>query len=442
MKNAYIVVGLGYGDEGKGTIVDYLSETKQVDAIVKFNGGSQAAHNVVTPEGMHHTFSQFGSGSFHGTKTALSKFVFVDPLAMIMEGKSLDKKISENAFNLMYIDIECQIITPYHRTFNRLIERSRKSKRHGSCGVGFGIAKEMSLIEDAPKLKFKDLSKFNDTVDKLSEIKAYLKNKADSIGIDEWTEDDGFSEDDIAEEFLDLYRRVGKIYDMNGFLDPFNIVVFEGAQGALLDEWKGFNPHTTWSTTTRENADTIIKEYSEYSDLTIDTHCIGVTRTFSTRHGAGPFVSCNKDKSFKKYIEDDHNTHNPWQAHFRLGYLDLVMLKYALSFSNIDSMALTHYDKIQEDFKYVSAYSCKNSIPMIESLAELNNKEHIEKIKRKHFNSLDYSEALTEMLFKCEPEIEVCKYSIIALIREELRKPISILSFGQTCKDKSNLMQY
>ena len=90
MKKAYIVTGLGFGDEGKGTIVDYLTKEKDASLIVKFNGGPQAAHNVHTIDGKHHTFSQFGSGSFHpGVKTYLSKYVSVDPLAMLEEGKVL-----------------------------------------------------------------------------------------------------------------------------------------------------------------------------------------------------------------------------------------------------------------------------------------------------------------------------------------------------------------
>ena len=91
MENEVILVsGLGFGDEGKGSIVDYLVRTKGAEVVVRFNGGAQAGHNVVTPEGLHHTFSQFGSGTFvPGVKTHLSRFMILNPLGMIREEEHL-----------------------------------------------------------------------------------------------------------------------------------------------------------------------------------------------------------------------------------------------------------------------------------------------------------------------------------------------------------------
>ena len=90
-KQAFIVVGLGYGDEGKGTVTDYLTRKFQAHTIIRFNGGSQAAHHVVTNEGLTHCFAQFGSGSLvANVKTYLSSYMVVDPLSLIVENKALE----------------------------------------------------------------------------------------------------------------------------------------------------------------------------------------------------------------------------------------------------------------------------------------------------------------------------------------------------------------
>src|SRR4051812_21915989 len=87
---AYLVQGMSLGDEGKGSVVDALVRLVNSDLVVRFNGGAQAAHNVITPEAQHHTFSQFGSGSFvPGVRTFLSKFVLINPISMTIEEKEL-----------------------------------------------------------------------------------------------------------------------------------------------------------------------------------------------------------------------------------------------------------------------------------------------------------------------------------------------------------------
>ncbi len=85
-QHAFIVIGLAYGDCGKGTIVDYLTRRHAAHTIIRFNGGAQAAHNVITPDDRHHTFAQFGSGLFvPGVRVYLSRFMLVEPYALFNE---------------------------------------------------------------------------------------------------------------------------------------------------------------------------------------------------------------------------------------------------------------------------------------------------------------------------------------------------------------------
>src|SRR4051812_14869157 len=89
-REAWIVVDLGFGDAGKGTITDYLARARGAHAVVRFNGGAQAGHNVVTSDGRHHTFAQFGAASFvPGVRTHLARQMVVHPLALLAEARHL-----------------------------------------------------------------------------------------------------------------------------------------------------------------------------------------------------------------------------------------------------------------------------------------------------------------------------------------------------------------
>src|ERR687897_1022473 len=103
-RRAIILGGLGYGDEGKGTWTDFLARTEPVHTVVRFNGGAQAGHNVVTPDGRHHTFAQFGSGTLHGVRTHLSRFMMVDPLALAAEAGHLAELGVAAPFELLTVD--------------------------------------------------------------------------------------------------------------------------------------------------------------------------------------------------------------------------------------------------------------------------------------------------------------------------------------------------
>jgi len=111
--------------------------------------------------------------------------------------------------------------------------------------------------------------------------------------------------------------------------------VFEGAQGVLLDEWRGFHPYTTWSTTTFANAETLLAEAGETAVR------LGVVRCYLTRHGPGPFVT--EDPTLE--IPEPHNGTGTWQGAFRIGHPDAVALRYAGEVAGgLDGVALTHLD--------------------------------------------------------------------------------------------------
>ena len=122
----YIVTGLGYGDEGKGSTVDFLARRGDATLVVRHNGGPQAGHNVVTSDGKHHTFSQFGAGTLAGAETYLSEFMLINPGNMLREADHLVELGVSNPFDTMHVDLNARIVTPFHVALNRLRE-DRKS---------------------------------------------------------------------------------------------------------------------------------------------------------------------------------------------------------------------------------------------------------------------------------------------------------------------------
>ncbi|TDD22508.1 adenylosuccinate synthetase [Actinomadura sp. KC06] len=337
-----IVVDLGFGDAGKGTVVDHLCSPfagaeGPVAAVVRFNGGAQAAHNVVAADGRHHTFAQFGSGTFTpGVRTHLSRFMLVDPLALAAEADHLRALGVADALDRLTADRDALLTTPYHRAANRARESARGAARHGSCGMGIGETVSYALAHaDAPRVG-----------DCLSPARLRRRLAA----LHDWYHDEfpsGPSGEEVpdvdacADAFTAFANRVEIVGadHLRRLLRAGN-VVFEGAQGVLLDEWHGFHPYTTWSTTTFANAETLLAEAGEAAGSATR---LGVLRAYATRHGPGPFVT--EDPALTADLPDPHNAAGRWQGAFRVGHLDAVALRYALDVvGGVDGLAVTHLD--------------------------------------------------------------------------------------------------
>ncbi len=349
MKDIYAVVGLGFGDEGKGTTVAYYTETcPDAPLIVRFNGGPQAGHNVVTDDGRHHTFQQFGSGMFRpGAETFLSKHMLVNPLNMVAEQAALAKVGVEDAMRRMYMSENARIITPYHIALNRLRELVRGNARHGSCGQGVGETMRLWLCEPIKTVYAQDLACPATLKWKLAYWRETIRELAKAAG--PHPEAAIFDDDRQIPTLVDVYGAVAQRINVvsDDFLDSQlgdRTVIFEGAQGVLLDEDYGFHPYTTWSHTTPKNAFELMGDYKQNAQV------LGVTRTFMTRHGAGPFpTELPRFYQNQTHLPDERNKENDFQGNFRIGLLDLVLLDYAKGVCVADNaplngLVVTHCD--------------------------------------------------------------------------------------------------
>ncbi|WP_405578246.1 adenylosuccinate synthetase [Streptomyces sp. NBC_01190] len=328
-----LVVDLGFGDAGKGAVVDRLCRDQRgVTAVVRFNGGAQAAHNVVTADGRHHTFAQFGAGTLRGVPTHLSRFMSVDPLALSAEADHLKAIGVPDPYALLSVDRRARLTTPYHAAANRLRERARGAARHGSCGMGVGETARYALAhpDDAPTVG--DCAARPRLLRRLRLLRDRLTDELGPLAAP--------SVESCAEVYAAFARAV-TLTDETALrrLVRQGPLVFEGAQGVLLDENHGFHPYTTWSTTTFANAETLLAE----AGATDGALRLGVVRTYTTRHGPGPLVT--EDPELPPLLPEPHNGHGRWQGAFRIGHFDAVAHRYAVDVcGGVDALAVTHLD--------------------------------------------------------------------------------------------------
>lgn len=328
-----LVVDLGFGDAGKGAVVDRLCRAdREVAAVVRFNGGAQAAHNVVTADGRHHTFAQFGAGTLRGVPTHLSRFMSVDPLALTAEADHLRSLGVPDPYALLSVDRRARLTTPYHAAANRLREQARGAARHGSCGMGVGesVAYVLAHPSDAPTAG--DCA----SRPRLLRLLRLLRDRL--------TDEFGPLSAPPVETCAEVYAAFARAVTLTDEPALRRLVrqgplVFEGAQGVLLDEWHGFHPYTTWSTTTFANAETLLAEAGAPDGALR----LGVVRTYTTRHGPGPLVT--EDPRLGPLLPEPHNGHGHWQGAFRIGHFDAVAHGYAVeACGGVDALAVTHLE--------------------------------------------------------------------------------------------------
>jgi adenylosuccinate synthase len=410
--NHVIVVDLGYGDAGKGTVVDWLCASRPVHAVIRFNGGAQAAHTVVLRDGRSHTFAQFGAGTLRaGVRTHLSRFMVVDPLALAREAAHLSELGIRDALDRLTVDGDALLTTPYHRAANRAREQARGNDRHGSCGMGVGetMAYQLTHPQDAPRaadcrtpnLLRRKLVALNDRitaelgplpVPPVDDCVTALRAFADHVSI-------------VDEQFTARLLEAGD-------------VVFEGAQGVLLDEWHGFHPYTTWSTTTFTNAEHLLAEAGMAGQATR----LGVLRVVTTRHGPGPLVT--EDPGLG--LTDPHNPTNPWQGGMRFGHFDAVAHRYALAVAGgVDGLALTHLDVADERLRICRAY------------------DWTDRLEPGPPGDLERQEGLTRHLMTSRPRYDEVPPNgstgatgWIHAVEEALAVPVVVSSSGPTAEDK------
>ena len=314
--NAIVVVGMGFGDEGKGALVDSLCERYKADLVVR-TGAHQAAHNVI--RGSHHTFSQFGSGTLYGSRTYLDKDMLIEPIAMNKEACALTL-MGIKPYSLLTVHPDCPVTTWYHKAANA---RCQKTIRDGTCGVGIWETRKHSRSNEY--LRAKDLKCFDTILNKLELIDEYYCDFPSPYILE------------FAKELYEFSKNI-KI----GEQPDSKFTIFEGSQGVLLDENKGTVPHVTGSTITTERAEEICKQNN------LKYEVVGVIRSYHTRHGNGPFGE-------ECYIKENHNS-GGMAGIFRRGPFSKKWFDFACNIQSVNSIFINHLDKCPENPNNIMDY--------------------------------------------------------------------------------------
>jgi len=348
------------------------------------------------------------------------------------------------------------IITPWHSSANRLRELARGDSRHGSCGQGIGEAMADSIEQPELTLHVGDLSR-RDLETRLTAARDYkVSQLQQELGFtvtqsEEWQ---ALTDPSLVDWIVDAYQTwssrvtVGDEDYLRCLERQHNLLVFEGAQGVLLDEWFGFHPYTTWSTTTHANALALLSDIQFDGEVTR----LGVLRAYATRHGAGPFVT--EAPSLAVPLREYHNDTSEWQGAFRYGHLDLLAHRYALAAcGGTNELVVTGLDRLGAlpELKACNSYRLHGNHPDASKYFDLADGNTVTGIKLGAQGDLDHQARLTELLQSCSPLYQTMGTSpglpkkespsdFLQIVEASLGLPVTIASYGPTAVDKRALI--
>ena len=367
MQKAKVVIGGAFGDEGKGLFTDYFANAIPNSLVIRFNGGAQAGHTVVTPEGNRHVFGHFGSGSFAKVPTYLSKFFIVNPIVFAKELAVLKKKGVDPS---VLVSPNCIVTTPYDMLVNQIVEEYRDANRHGSCGIGIN---ETIRRNQVLPINVHDLRNPLYLVTMLDNIRSkYVPERLKVLGVDvipvKYLE--LLQSDNIIRNFMEDCKNFISSVSVERLPDfsKYETLVFEGAQGLQLDQNSKNFPFVTPSNTGMANVLEIISDFK----LELDVETVYLTRSYTTRHGAGNFPYELKEKPFKKIL-DMTNVPNDFQGTLRFSHLNLDELIEAINKDKKDmamSIGISCVDQVDDENSIPCIYNGEEVILSLEGIRD------------------------------------------------------------------------
>lgn len=351
MRESLIILGSQWGDEGKGKIVDLLA--KDFDYVVRYQGGSNAGHTVIA-NGKKYTLHLIPSGILHeGVKNIISNGVVVDLDELLKEMEQVSDVVKDFKDKL-YISDRCHIVFPYHKILDSLTEKSKGKDKVGTTLKGIGPAYMSKYARTG--IRMVDL--FDKEYFRLRLEKAF--NEAKEIAEKVYGETFNIDLETLYENTLTNFEKVKDlVVDTSYLLDKVmregKKVLFEGAQGTMLDVDMGTYPFVTSS---NASALGICNGTGVAPKLIGQARVFGVSKAYTTRVGEGPFPTELLDGIGEKLREEGNEYGSTTGRPRRCGWLDLVALRFACRINGIDGLIITKLDVLDgfEEIKVCVAY--------------------------------------------------------------------------------------
>ncbi len=342
-----VLLGLQWGDEGKGKVVDYLSN--KYDLVARFQGGPNAGHTLEF-DNKKHVLHQIPSGIFSkNSLNIIGNGVVLDPVIFKNEIEKIELKFGLKLFDNLFISNKVQLITPSHRFIDKILEKEKGDKKIGSTLRGIGPTYQDKIGRHGLRVGDIKYESFKNKYERQKEMHSYLFK---DINLQEFNSEEKQFFDSI--NFLKKFNLTDTEYLINKNLNKGKNVLAEGAQGTLLDIDFGSYPFVTSSNTTTAGACIGLGVSPKKVDKVY-----GVFKAYCTRVGKGPFPTELFDKEGEKIAKKGNEFGSTTGRARRCGWLDLLALKYALMLNGVTELfmmkadVLSGFDKVFLCTKYL-----------------------------------------------------------------------------------------
>ena len=416
MSKNVVILGTQWGDEGKGKIVDLL--TDQASAVVRFQGGHNAGHTLVI-EGEKTVLHLIPSGVLReNVQCLIGNGVVLAPDALLKEIAELEAK-GVPVRERLRISPACPLILPYHIALDQAREAKRGSAKIGTTGRGIGPAYEDKAARRG--LRLGDLQDKTRFASKLKEVMEYhnfmLQNyyRVEPVPYEKVLEDTLAMAEQILPMVSDVISALHECRQANAN------IMFEGAQGSLLDIDHGTYPYVTSSNTTAGGTAT----GSGFGPLFLD-YVLGITKAYTTRVGSGPFPTELFDEMGAHLAEKGHEFGATTGRPRRCGWFDAVALRNAVNINSISGICLTKLDVLDglESIKICVAYTCKDG----KSVPNPVDSEDYEALVPVYKEVPGWSDATSGI--KSLQELPQAARNYIKTIEATIGAPVDIISTG------------
>jgi adenylosuccinate synthase len=411
-----VIVGTQWGDEGKGKVVDLLTE--RADAVVRFQGGHNAGHTLVI-DGEQTILHLIPSGILHaGVECFIGNGVVLAPDALFTEIDTLAAGGVEVSDRLR-ISQGCALILPYHIALDQAREKARGNKAIGTTGRGIGPAYEDKVARRGIRLgELLHASHFSDRLREIMEYHNFALEhyfKAEPVDVSATL--------DTALAWAERIRPL--VGDVSGRLHQLrtqgSAILFEGAQGSLLDIDHGTYPFVTSSTTTAGGA----ASGSGVGPLDLD-YVLGIVKAYTTRVGGGPFPTELFDSDGDHLGQRGHEFGATTGRKRRCGWLDMVALRRAFAVNSVSGLCITKLDVLDglETIRICTAYELDGQLLETPPLGA----EDLERVTPKYIDMPGWKESTAGALTL--DDLPQAARDYLKRIEELGERPIDIVSTG------------